>query len=210
MDPTVGSDLGKETLAVGRPEFLDLPVGQQMLDDRVLAPQLLERRGVGRETCLRLLLRGETETFEKDLAEFHGGVHVELLPCVCADLRSQFIAPGDERIVESSQFDLVDADSDDLHPCEDTNERYFDGRVQIGETTGDQRFVERRDQTMHPQRPACRTLTVGFGVATEIELTGGRTVAVGKACVRVLLEKGLERVTRFGRVEEVRRNHRVE
>ena len=68
VDATVGADLGEQTLAVGRAQLLDLAVAQQVLDDRVLAGQLLERRGVGGEAGLRLLLRGEAELVEEDLA----------------------------------------------------------------------------------------------------------------------------------------------
>ena len=64
-----GADLGQQRLAVGRAQLLDLAVAQQVLDDRVLADQLLERGGVGGEPGLRLLLRGEAELVEQDRAQ---------------------------------------------------------------------------------------------------------------------------------------------
>ena len=43
VDATVGADLAEQALAVGGPQLLDLAVPKQLLDDRVLAEQLLER-----------------------------------------------------------------------------------------------------------------------------------------------------------------------
>ena len=63
------ADLVEQALAVGRPQLLDLAVAQQVLDDRVLAGELLERRGVGGVAGLRLLRRLEAEAVEEDLAQ---------------------------------------------------------------------------------------------------------------------------------------------
>jgi hypothetical protein len=42
VDPTVGRDQRGERIGVGAPELLDLPVPQDLLDDRVLAGEALQ------------------------------------------------------------------------------------------------------------------------------------------------------------------------
>ena len=78
VDAAVGRHLGQQRLAVGRPQLLDLAVAQQGVDDRVLAAQLLEGLGVGREARLGLLLRGQAQLVEQHLAQLRGRVDDEL------------------------------------------------------------------------------------------------------------------------------------
>src|SRR5207248_5782660 len=74
VDAVVTGDEGEQALAVGRPELLDLAVAQKLLDDGVLAPQFLERRGVGGEARLGSLLRLQAELLEQDAAQLLGGI----------------------------------------------------------------------------------------------------------------------------------------
>ena len=46
-DPIPLPHLGEETLAVGRPQLLDLPVRQEPFDDRMVVPETLEGGGIG-------------------------------------------------------------------------------------------------------------------------------------------------------------------
>jgi hypothetical protein len=68
VDPPVGRHFRQQRLAVGRTQLLDLPVTQERIDDRVLAPKLLEGLGVGGEPRLGPLLGGQAELDKEDLA----------------------------------------------------------------------------------------------------------------------------------------------
>ena len=94
VDAPVGGHLGQQPLAVGRAQLLDLAVAQQVLDDRVLARQLLERRGVGGVAGLGLLLRRQAELVEQDRAQLRRGVDVELVAGVLPDLAAVGRRPG--------------------------------------------------------------------------------------------------------------------
>ena len=142
MDPTVGRHLGQQSLAVGRPQLLDLAVGEQVIDDRMLAGELLERGGVGREAGLRLLLRRQLQLVEQDLAELLGRVDVEVLAGVLDDRGSEPVALGGHLVVETSQLDDVDADADVLHAGQHLDEGHLDVVVERGEASR----VERAQQ----------------------------------------------------------------
>ena len=65
VDAAVGADLLEEAVAVGGAELLDLAVREQVVDDRVLAGQLLEAGGVRGEARLGLLLRRQAEASKR-------------------------------------------------------------------------------------------------------------------------------------------------
>ena len=55
VDAAVGTDQRRQRVGVGAAQLLDLPVAEEVFDDRVLVGELLERVGVGRRPGLRLL-----------------------------------------------------------------------------------------------------------------------------------------------------------
>ena len=66
----VGGDFGEQPFAVGAPKFLEFAVFQQSIDE--LGPfvaELLQRRGIGAVTGLRLLALGKTALVEEDLLQ---------------------------------------------------------------------------------------------------------------------------------------------
>src|SRR5205823_11240380 len=69
VDAVVVGDIREQALAVRRTELLELAVAQQLLDDGVLATQLLQGGGVGGEARLRALLGLEAELVEQDAPE---------------------------------------------------------------------------------------------------------------------------------------------
>ena len=78
VDAAVGGDLGQQPGAVGAAQLLDLAVLQQRIDELgPLVAQLLERRGVGREPGLGLLLRRQLLLGVQDLAQLDRRVEVE-------------------------------------------------------------------------------------------------------------------------------------
>ena len=93
-DAVSGSHLGQKSLAVGRAELLDLPVGQEVPDHRVVVTKALQGRRVGGISGLGLLSRGQTQLLEQDLPELLGGVHVELLARRFVDQASKTVAVG--------------------------------------------------------------------------------------------------------------------
>src|SRR5439155_9666894 len=74
VNPPVRLNLRQQTVAIRRPQLLDLAIAQQLVDDLVLALQLLQRRRVGREASLRLLLRLQSELVEQHRAQLFGRV----------------------------------------------------------------------------------------------------------------------------------------
>ena len=191
-------------------ELLDLAVLKQVVDDRVLAQQLLERRGVGRKAGLRLLLGCQPEPVEQDLAQLRGGVDVELLACVLPDLAAQAIAVVAELIVEPLQLGHVDPDADDLHARQHPHERDLDVVVQRCEPAPLQGGRQRIHQSCHRQGAPAGLLPRRHRGVVEVELTLGRTGAVGQAGLGVAVEQFFEHVARLGRIDQVRRDHRVE
>ena len=80
-----GPDCREQTFAIRRAQLLYLAVLEEMLDDRMLAPQLLELSGVGRITGLGLLLPRQAEPVEENFAKLLGGVDIEVEPGVFDD-----------------------------------------------------------------------------------------------------------------------------
>ncbi len=81
----VGRDQRRECIGVRAAQLLDLAVAQQVVDDRVVVPHLLERVGIGGRARLRLLHRDETELLEEHDSQLRRRVHVELLAGVLPD-----------------------------------------------------------------------------------------------------------------------------
>ena len=131
VDAAVVGHLGQQPVAVGRPQLLDLAVGQQVLDDRVLALQAFERGGVGRVAGLGLLLRGEAQLVEEDLAHLRRRVDVELGARVLVDLRPVRLDLGVEVVAQAAQLVGVDADADRLHAGQHADERDLDRVVEV-------------------------------------------------------------------------------
>ena len=128
VDASVGRDLGEQPLAVGGAELLDLSVAQQVLDDRVLAAELLQRGLVGRVTGLGLLAGGETQLVEQDRPHLRGRVDVEVLACSVDDRGALPLGLGGELVEEAAQDRDVDADAEVLHASEHPHQRHLDLR----------------------------------------------------------------------------------
>src|SRR5205085_1289139 len=79
VDASVGLHFVEQAFAVGRTQLLDFAIAQEMVDDRVLSRELLERRRVGGVAGLRLLLRLKAKAIEQDLPQLQRGVHVAVL-----------------------------------------------------------------------------------------------------------------------------------
>jgi len=116
VDAAVGPDQRRERVGVGAAQLLDLPVAEQVADDRVFAGELLERVGVGGRARLGLLDRHQAELVEQDAAELRDGVEGERLAGVGVDarVRSSISVASCER--SSSEERDVDADPGLLIP----------------------------------------------------------------------------------------------
>ena len=130
VDPPVGSDLGQQPLPVGGAQLLDLAVAKEVVDDRVLALELLEGRRVGGVTGLGLLGGGQPELVEQDGPQLGGRVDVEALAGVLLDAGGQILHLGGEPIVEVLEFGPVDAHPEVLHTGQHRHQRGLDLIVQ--------------------------------------------------------------------------------
>ena len=196
-------DLLEQAVAVGGAQLLHLAVGEQVLDDRVLAGQLLEAGGVGGEPGLRLLLRGEAELVEEHLAQLERGVHVELVPGRLDDRGAVALDVGDQPVAEALQLVAVDGDAGVLHAGEHADERHLDVVVERAQALGVERGEQRRDQAVDGEGPPGGGGGRRRGRAVEVELALGRRVAVGDPGAGVADHQLLEQVAALGRVEEV-------
>ncbi|CAB4657321.1 unannotated protein [freshwater metagenome] len=142
MNAAIGCNFGKESFAIGGTKLLDLAIGKEVLDDWMLTQQLLERCCIGRVTGLRLLLWRELQFFEKDLAQLHGGVHVELFVGVSPDQRAQFIATRNELVSQLSEFTFIDTNAENFHSGEYSDQRNFNIGIQVGESASNERFLQ--------------------------------------------------------------------
>ena len=141
-----GADLGEQALAVGRAQLLDLAVAQQVVDDRVLAAQLLERGGVGGVAGLGLLLRGQAELVEQDRPQLRRGVDVELDRRPRSWMAARARSPRSPAGRSGPEVVDVDADADALHPGQHPHQRPLDVVVQVAQALG----VERRGDGRRP------------------------------------------------------------
>ena len=136
VDPPVGAHLGEQALAIGRAQLLDLAVAQERLDDGVLAEQLLQRGGVGREAGLRLLLGLQAELLEQDVAQLRRGVDLESSPAWSWIVPLERPHLGRHLVVERSAGVHVDADADPLHAGQHPHQGALDPVVEGGADPG--------------------------------------------------------------------------
>ena len=132
-DPISLPHLGEEALAVGRPQLLDLPVRQELLDDGMVVSEPLKGGRIGGISGLRLLARRQPELLEQDLPELLGGVDVELLPGSLMDGGTEEVAFGGELVAQTGEFGHVDAHADLLHPGQHPDQRQLDVSIQPGD-----------------------------------------------------------------------------
>ena len=215
-DAVAGPHFGQQTLAVGGPQLLQLPIVEKVLDHRMGPPEPLQRLGVGGEAGLGPLQRGEPQLVEQHLPELLGGVDVEL-PASGGDHRSPHrIGLGGQLVADAGQRVGVDADADLLHAGQHPHQGGFDGVMQVGQPLGGQGLPQRRGQPVHRQRGPTglhgrgdgRTVgAVGFEVQAELALGRIRTrqLQAGEAGQHVG-----QVVAVAGRVEQVGGQHGVE
>ena len=115
VDAPVRGHLGQQGLAVGGAQLLHLAVAEQGVDDGVLAPQLLEGRGVGGESGLGLAARGEPEAVVEHGPQLRRRVDVEGLARELVDEGLEAGALGDEPVGDAAQLRGVDAHPGHLH-----------------------------------------------------------------------------------------------
>ena len=176
MDAAVVTALREEGVAVGGAQLLDLPVAQERVDDGVLAAQLLERRRVGGEPCLRLLLGLEAELVEQDGAELLGRVDDEPVAGELLDLLLEPVGLDRELARQLAQVLDVDAHAHLLHPRQHAHQRALDVVVEAAEAPGLERLAESGRQAGDRHRAPGGVLRRGAGVAGEVELAGGRRI----------------------------------
>ena len=204
MDAAVDRHLGQQPLPIGRTQLLDLPVAQQVLDDRMFAAQLLQGGGVGRVAGFRLLLRGETQLVEEHLPQLRGGVDVELAAGGRHD-RLPFLGHlGDQAIGQGLQLVTIDPDAQVLHPGQHPHEGHLDLVVQLGEAASLERLAHRRSQ-----RSGGQGATGGHPVATvaiavtQVELARRRALLAGHLRPGVFGQQLRQVVAGVGRIEQV-------
>ena len=211
VDATVGPDLAQEPLAVGRPELLDLPVGEERVDQLgPLVAQALERRGVGGEAGLGALLRRQPALVEQDLAQLRRRVEVERPARDQVHLLLQPLAVLGEPLVELAQ--LVDVDARARRaPCGPAPARAGSrsrrragaspGASSAASTAGASRFTARAARAARWASSTADPPRSSWPAAAS---------SVGHRVRRVALEQLAERVAVLGRVEEVGGDGRVE
>ncbi len=203
VDATVRGDLGDEALAVGRPELLDLSVAQQVLDDRVLVAQLLERRLVGRVAGLGLLAGCETELVEQDRSHLRRGVDVEVLPRRLDDRGPLGLGLGGEGVVEAAEHVDVDRDAEVLHLGEHPDQRHLDVVVEAGQPVRLERLRQGLDELRHRQGVPTGDLRDRRAAPVEVELALRGGPVVRELELGVAAQQLGQAVERARRVEQV-------
>ena len=97
VDPSVRSDHLAQTVSIGGFQLGELAVLQDLLDDGVLSPQLLQHLRVGGPPCLGLFHRRQAQTLKEHLAQLLGGIDIEGV------LSGQIIDPGLDLPIRSGQ-----------------------------------------------------------------------------------------------------------
>ena len=201
VDTPVRGDLGQQGLAVGRAELLHLAVGQQRINDRMIAPQALERLGIGREAGLGLLARGEAELVVEHGPQLGRRVDVELVAGVLLHLRLQRGGRLLQRVGDRLELGPVDADAGHFHFGQDAHERRLDVVVQLDHVLGVEAVAETQRHAGDVGRLAGGVLgQVPFGLTgfddVEAELAG----LLAQLRQLVLAGRGVEQVGRHARV----------
>ena len=201
-DAVSGSHLGQKSLTVGRAELLDLPVGQEVPNHRVVVTKPLQGRRVGGISGLGLLSRGQTQILKQDLSELLGGVHVELLTRRFVDQAPKTVAVGSKVTAQPGQLGHVNPDAYFLHSGQDSHQRNLQGGVELPQPLGVKRRDERVVEGLSGRR-SCSCLSGWVGslpgeVQLAVRRAGGR-----KHLARVALQQRAQVVRRVGRVEEV-------
>ena len=206
MDTAVGADERRQRVGVGTAELLDLPVAQQVFDDRVVVGHLLEGVGVGRRSGLRLLDRREPELLEQHDPELRRGVDVELLARVTPDALHQRVAFLVQLGAQLLEECPVDADPGELHLGEHPDERTLEPFVEIGEVTGLERLGQHVGEPQHRDRSATRLVDTRAAVEVERPLFD-----VGRRDLQREVPQGqvLEPVLPFRGIEQVRHHRGV-
>ena len=112
--PVVGDHLA-QAVHIGGLQFGELAVVQDLLDDGVLAPELVQHLRVGGVARLGLLHRGQAQLVKEDAAQLLGGVDVELLPGQLVDGGLHLVDALGEHLPELDQGPPVHQHPDLLH-----------------------------------------------------------------------------------------------
>ena len=154
-DAVVGLELygGHQALSVGGAQLLHLPVVQQRVHHRVLAPQLLQGASIGGVgPGAGLLLRGKAQLVEQQLAHLLGGVHVEApLPRGLEHQRPKPLGVGHQLVAQGSQSRHVHPDAHVLHTGQHPDQGNFHVVVEISQALGIQGLQQGRGQMGHGQ-----------------------------------------------------------
>ncbi|MBP1633325.1 MAG: hypothetical protein H6Q11_1613, partial [Acidobacteria bacterium] len=156
-------DQGQQAVHVGGAQLLQLPIGEQVADHRVLIGHLLQHRGIGRRGALRgLLQHGQAQPVEEHLAQLLGGIDVERLP-------GRFVHPALQRgqtiaqvLPELAQVLPVHQDPRLLHAGEHPHQRQLHLPVQLEPALLLEPSGERLHQPGHGQGPPAGSLQVGL------------------------------------------------
>ena len=76
-NPVIGVDLRPQTVDIGGFQLGKLPVGKDILDDRMVFPQGVEGVGVGGKAAFGLFAGWKSKPLKKHLSQLLGGVDVE-------------------------------------------------------------------------------------------------------------------------------------
>ena len=144
---------GHQALPVGGAQLLHLPVVQQCIHHRMLAPQLLQGAGVGGVgPGLGLLLRGKAQLVEQQLAHLLGGVHVEAPLARGIDhQRPKPPGVGLQPVAQAGQPLHVHPDAHVLHAGEHPNQGHLHVIVEASQALGVQGVQEWSSQMGHGQ-----------------------------------------------------------
>ena len=101
MNASVRAYYLQKPLHIGGVQFLISAVQQDMVDDRAVLPQALQRFGVGRITAFCLFARGQAKVLKQGLPKLFWTVHVELVAYgaiyggqLCVQRGAQLFAEG--------------------------------------------------------------------------------------------------------------------
>ena len=210
MDPPIRPDHLGEPVHIGGFQLGQLPVLQDGLDDRMLAPQLLQHVGVGGVASLGLFHRGQSQLVKEDAAQLLGGVDVELLPRQRKDGCLGPLYPLGEHLSEADQRPPVHQHPFPLHLRQHWAEGQLDLLVQRPQVQLlqplSQRLVEGPDKGAVGYQGAHWGRRVGQGAEGPLLQIGG---GLGELLVVVGHPQLLQLVAAVSRGQEIGRHFGV-
>ncbi len=125
MDLVVIFNVCRKSVRIGRLEFRESPVLQNIFDDGILRRKLIKyicRCGIA---CLCLFPAGKFHLLEQDLTQLFGRIDIKTFPCRCVDRMFKLSNPAAQRFPVSFQLLGFHQNALPLHVKQYIGQRHF-------------------------------------------------------------------------------------